>query len=239
MKKTTSQFKKEVFEATNGLYWFEGDYINNQTHLLFHCNVCGHKWLLRPVKFVAGRRCPNCAKIKKTKSNETFIKEVHEQTKGEYIFLETYKNNYTKLRVRHNLCGKEYSVTPHNFLDMKNRCPFCSHSDGENKIIDFLVKNNISYIREYRPEWVKPNRYRYDFYIKSLNLIIEYNGTPHYKDNAWFKTSAKEYQKTDKYKKDLALKNGCNYLVIPYWEFDNIETILLKEILEGGYNQWL
>jgi hypothetical protein len=234
MKKTTEQFKNEVSEATNGLYWFEGDYINNSTYLLFHCNVCGNKWLLKPIKFVNGRRCPNCAKIKRTKSNETFINQVYKQTHGEYTFLEKYINNYTKIKVKHNICNREYFVTPHNFLDMKNRCPFCSHSIGEEKIVDFLTKNNISYIREYRPDWIKPNRYRYDFYIYEQNLIIEYNGIPHYEDNKWFKTLAKEYQKIDKYKKEKALENGYNYLIIPYWELDNIETILSKRILKGG-----
>lgn len=229
MKKTTEEFRKEVDKVSNGTLWFEGEYVTNKTHLLFHCNVCGHSWMLRPDKFVIGRRCPECARIKKLKTNEEFIKEVYLAVGDEYTFLDDYVNTSTKIKVIHNTCGKSYYVTPHNFLDVKNRCPFCSHSNGENKIRDWLEDNRIKYIREYSPDWIKPRRYRYDFFIPEDNLIIEYHGIQHYKDNNWFKTKANEYQETDVFKKEKALEHGIRYLIIPYWEYNKIEEILRKE----------
>ena len=62
----------------------------------------------------------------RTKTNSEFIIEVSQIKDGEdYTFLEDYINAITKIRVRHNKCGMEYLVRPHDFLIGK-RCPYCS-----------------------------------------------------------------------------------------------------------------
>ena len=38
---------------------------------------------------------------------------------------------------------------------------------------------------------------------------------------------------TDKIKKDYAEKNGYDLLVIPYWEFKNIDKILSEKLLSN------
>ena len=40
----------------------------------------------------------------------------------------------------------------------------------------------------------------------------------------------KDRKKKDKIKKKWAIKNGYRFLEIPYWEFENIEEILRKEL---------
>ena len=61
------------------------------------------------------------------KTNEEFMEEVYGLVKDEYTFLEEYVNNATKILVRHNKCGYEYSVTPGNFF-FGRRCPRCQKS---------------------------------------------------------------------------------------------------------------
>jgi uncharacterized protein with PIN domain len=73
------------------------------------------------------------------KTNEQFQYEVHDLVGDEYTFLDTYVNNKTKLRVKHNKCGNVYKVTPHEFF-RGSRCPFCN---GGIKKTDLQFKKEI------------------------------------------------------------------------------------------------
>lgn len=56
-------------------------------------------------------------------------------------------------------------------------------------------------------------KYKYDFYVTSIDGIIEVNGRQHYEDTS--RTKLKEVQKNDLDKKELALQNGiANYIYI-------------------------
>lgn len=59
-------------------------------------------------------------------------------------------------------------------------------------------------------EWC--GNYRYDFYIPSLNMIIETHGEQHYSEKGWI--SLKETQINDGNKMKLALNNKINYYLI-------------------------
>ncbi len=81
----------------------------------------------------------------------------------------------------------------------------------------------------------------YDFYLPNYNLLIEYQGEQHEKYTLVFHTSKEDFNKQqehDKRKKDYAKENEIELLEIWYWDFDNIEEILNKQInniyLRGG-----
>lgn len=62
----------------------------------------------------------------KIKTLEDFKKDVHTLVGDEYsVVSSSYINNKTKLKIKHNLCGHIYEVTPHHFLEGK-RCPYCA-----------------------------------------------------------------------------------------------------------------
>lgn len=65
----------------------------------------------------------------KKKTNEQFKKEVYDLAGDEYTFLEPYQGSSKKIRVKHNKCGYEYSVAPHNFL-LGKRCPSCQRKNS-------------------------------------------------------------------------------------------------------------
>ena len=58
------------------------------------------------------------------KTDAQFKKEVRDIVGDEYVFLDTYVNGKTKLKVKHNKCGYTYEVFPSNFL-RGERCPRC------------------------------------------------------------------------------------------------------------------
>jgi len=58
------------------------------------------------------------------KTHEEFVNEVSNLCNKEYSVLGEYKNTGTKILVKHNICGVEYTVTPNHFLG-GTRCPQC------------------------------------------------------------------------------------------------------------------
>jgi very-short-patch-repair endonuclease len=144
----------------------------------------------------------------------------------EYELLEEYKNTDKRILIRHRTCGFIWKTAPHNIVNGCG-CPKCAKkaSKGENKIIDYLQQRQIEFIKESKFNWAGLKRY--DFFLPYYNLIIEYHGIQHYEDILFYeeRTLSKQ-QQNDKEKKDLALQHGLLYLEIPYYDFDNIETIL-------------
>lgn len=117
-------------------------------------------------------------------------------------------------------------------------CPECS--DGfsyPEKVMNYVLKQlKIDVDWSYTPSW--SNKKRYDFYIPSLNVLIETHGMQHYKQGfaSIGKRSLKEEQVNDKYKYELAIANGIkpeNYIVIDcrYSELNYLKNSILNSRL--------
>lgn len=63
----------------------------------------------------------------RTKSNEEFLEELSRVRQNEFIFLDSYVNARTKLRVRHNVvdCNHEWYVYPKSIINLGQGCPRC------------------------------------------------------------------------------------------------------------------
>ena len=66
----------------------------------------------------------------------------------------------------------------------------------------------------------------FDFYIPSINGVIEYDGEFHYQKIKNLNNDPKYQQQNDIIKDQFCLMNGIKILRIPYWEKKNIESIL-------------
>jgi len=91
-------------------------------------------------------------------------------------------------------------------------CPNCKNKT-ELKLYNFLKTIYPDTFRQYSPEWcINPNtktRLRFDFYIPSLNVIIELDGPQHFIQVSTWKSP--EYtQSIDKYKMIRALQNNIS-----------------------------
>lgn len=113
-------------------------------------------------------------------------------------------------------------------------CDNCNDkiSYGEKFIRCFLKQLNIDYIYQLTKrhfDWVE--NYRYDFYLKKYNTIIEVMGSQHSLKPFTVKrrgviTTIEEQQSIDKDKEILALNNGIDYYIsINFIKYD-IETII-------------
>lgn len=129
-------------------------------------------------------------------------------------------------------CGYEWIASINNRVKGRG-CPRCKQSKGEKKIREWLSKNSIKFIQEYDqfPNLLSKNGnpLRFDFYLPDYNYCIEYDGEFHYKklyDEQNFET-----QKYNDMLKNRYCKRYKIYLLrIPYWNFNDIETILDKNL---------
>jgi very-short-patch-repair endonuclease len=105
----------------------------------------------------------------------------------------------------------------------------------------------INFENEYNPEWIKPKKY--DFYIPSMNLIVEMDGGLGHGKNKHGKSniSKEESKAIDDYKDEQARKHGikvvridCDYKHNNRFEFikQNIIDSKLNEILNLNKIDW-
>jgi len=120
-------------------------------------------------------------------------------------------------------------------------CPQCAESKGEKEINNVLTRYNNPYDSEHTFAdliGLGGGLLRFDVpvfwdYKKTqLRLLIEYDGIQHFE---WVKGMMTEKQFEilqihDNLKDEYCKKNDIKLFRIPYWDFDNIEQILKKEL---------
>lgn len=177
--------------------------------------------------------CRKCANKHLSEIKSMDINEVKEYIESfNYKLLsDYYKNNTTYIKVECEK-GHKYTTTYGAFKN-GNRCPYCNQSKGEYKIKKFFKNNNMIYNEQKRFEdcrFKKP--LPFDFYLPQYNILIEYDGEFHYKISR-YEDGFDKFINTkirDTVKNIYCKNNDIKLIRIPYWEYDNIEEILIKEL---------
>jgi hypothetical protein len=240
--KTHEQFIKDMYDTYGNEYEVLGTYINSKTHVLIK-HICGYKWNITPSNILGGYGCPECDRKRKqtayNKTQETFEKEVEIIGYGEYEVIGKYETNGKKISIKHKICGRVYDVLPGNFL-RGDWCPYCHcRSKGEKRIHQFFKAKNIHIEKNYTfKNCRRKNALSFDvgFYREDGQLVlIEYNGSQHYFMSEFFggEKKFKEQQENDATKIKYCADNNIPLIIIPYWEYDNIEKILEQELLSS------
>lgn len=128
-RKTQEEFEQEVYELVGDEYTVIGEYKNNKTKILIRHNECGSEYEVKPKGFKDGNRCPPCdykRRGRKRKTQEEFEKEVKELFGNEYVVIGKYKGASKKVKLLHNVCGKEWETIPNAFLSSGVRCYQCA-----------------------------------------------------------------------------------------------------------------
>lgn len=132
------------------------------------------------------------------------------------------------------ICKKHGSFNQIPYYHIQGRgCPKCSSSKGEEKISKILSDIGVEFEVERKFEHCRAkNALPFDFYIPSKNLLIEYDGIQHFESIDVF--GGESQLKTQKYydliKTRFAKSNNIKLLRIPYYDYENIENILKKEL---------
>jgi len=101
------------------------------------------------------------------------------------------------------ICKREIEISPKNFFKKKSLCDKCSDgiSYPEKFIRNILNQLNLEYICQLsKANFYWCNKYRYDFYIPRLSLIIETHGNQHFKNAGGSWKSVWYEQENDKLK---------------------------------------
>ena len=203
------------------------------------CNIHNIEWTTTPFTLLKGNfGCKLCANEgvskMKTKTTNEFSKEIKDITKGEYVVCGEYINSRTPILLRHTKCNHTFKMRPSNFLIYQS-CPHCiTPTRGEKKIIDYFSNNNINYeFQKYYDDLrgINDGLLSYDFYLKDYNTLIEYQGQFHDGlDNEYVAENLNRQQEHDRRKRQYAKDHNIKLLEIWYWDFENIEEILSREL---------
>ena len=227
--------KEEFISKANDVHNYKYDYSlveynGNKTKVKIICKEHG-EFAQNPNNHLNGNGCPKCGGTERLTTEEFISKanEVHNY-KYDYRWVE-YNGARSKVKI---ICKEhgEFRQTPDNHLNGKG-CPKCNSSKGELIIEKYLIKNNINYESQKRFKDCKNKRpLPFDFYLTDYNICIEYDGEQHFKSKSiWGGEEELNLIKIkDNIKTEYCEDNGIKLIRIPYWEKDNIEEILNREL---------
>lgn len=228
--KTTEEFIKKAQEIHKNKKFNYSlvEYKNCNTPVIIICDEHG-KFEQTPNDHF---RYSGCWKCYGKLNTEEFIKlsnEIHNK-KYDYSLVnyDKYKNEVSIICKKHGI----FKQKPSYHLKGSG-CQNCKNSLGENKIFNFLIKNNVDFIQQKR---FADCKYKYtlpfDFYLPKYNLCIEYDGKQHFKPIKKFggEQEFKERKIKDKIKTEYCKKNNIKLLRIKYNE--NIEEKLNSLFLQ-------
>lgn len=185
------------------------------------CSIC--KYVTPKTESEIGRSgCPVC-------DNKVIVKAINDLWTTHSELAQLLKNpqdgykycsgSNIKLEWSCPICGEVIIESPNHVSTNGLVCKIHNGTTSyPNRFFYFLLKQlNIEYESEKRFEW--SNGRIYDIYIPSINTIIEAHGIQHYEQTGFAVTLA-EQQEIDKYKHDMAIKNG----IINYIEVDCRES---------------
>lgn len=185
-----------------------------------------------------GVRCPLCKKenfIPHNKLDYNFVKSKF--LDNGYILLDTeYSNNQIPMRYICKEHPDKISKMSYGKLTMGQKCPFCRQSQLERKVCLYLDARKINYIPQYRFDDCRNKLpLPFDFAIfdnkENLMFLCETDGRQHFELVEIYGEEEFELtQKRDRIKNEYCKNNNIKLIRIPYWEIDNIEEILKKEL---------
>lgn len=226
-----------------GLYDYskaKGVYIHMNHPIPIICKVHGEFTQL-PEVHSRGNGCPKCGTErtaeKQRLTTEDFIKRatlIHGDT---YMYNNTlYMNAHTKLIITCRFHG-DFIQDPFNHLAGCG-CPNCINKTAGR--LRVYLEKLFEVILEFTTKWCPSPRglFRYDYYIQSLDLIIELDGLQHFKKVGNWTHSGQPIMKRDVYKMRCANANGIRVIRIlqeDVWENDeswldmNLKPLLVKK----------
>ena len=238
-RRNNEDFIKELKERHPNIIPLE-KFKNAGSTMRLKCSICGYEWQTSPNVLLNknGYGCPKCANHGRVSEREMI--ERLKKSNPTIRYISGYKGLMPHANFECLRCGNKWSTPPNSVLHGRG-CPVCKLSHGELEVSKILDKLNIKYERQYKfPDCKDVRSLPFDFYIKSYNVCIEYDGVQHFMPIRFGKHETEEQlnekfklqQKRDKIKNDYCKNNNINLIRIPYTELKNIETILNKYFLK-------
>ena len=180
-----------IYWSKNNILLPENIFKGTPKKYLFVCNCCNHEFLSRIADIkVNTNNCPYCSsKIfcendeckyclnKSFASNEkSKCWSDKNNIKPRYVF----KNSNKKYIFNCDDCKNEFTMTTHGITFDNRWCPTCKHKTEKilfKWLCDKFDKNNIKFQYIIKKQ---DKIYKYDYYIKNFNILIELDGNQHF-----------------------------------------------------------
>lgn len=212
------------------------DYKKDNIKIKCKCKICSNEWYVKPNHLLNGRGCPKCKGIKNgdrcRKSHDQFLNDVY-NLRNDLVVLGKYTKSSDKISCQCKTCGMIWNPSASSLLNYATRCPLCFASKGERKIGQWLLSNGISFeMHKTFDDLLSENgrHLNYDFKLVDKEILIEYQGEYHVKQNNETEEAYRKHIKNDDTKRRYAATNNYTLIEIWYWDFDNIENILLGKL---------
>ena len=226
----------------------------NRKYYKYTCNKCGYEGWTEESHLNRGIGCASCSGQVVTPMNNIWNNQrwmcdlgVSEEDAKSHT-----RSSNKKVEVICPYCGRKKRMSLNKIFMRKTIHCNCSDcvSYPEKFIHGVLECLNIEFQTQLNKStfnWC--DKYRYDFYIPSLNMIIETHGKQHYEDggrNSKFNKSLKDEQENDRVKRELAKENGIeNYIIIDCrkseleWIKNSILNSELNKLFDLSKIDWL
>lgn len=211
------------------------NYIDVKMNVDFICTKHGKQTVMLD-NLIHGHGCRRCANEytgNVLKHDIQYVKDCIESANGNKLLNpEDYKDAVTRnLNIKCS-CGNIFTTSFANYskhgVDTCYSCS-CKESVGEERIRKYLELNKIEYIQEKRFDDCRDNKpLPFDFYLPNHNLIIEFDGRHHFEEKG--RGNYEITVKHDKIKNQYCKEHNINLLRIPYWEGNNIEDVISKQL---------
>ena len=207
-----------------------GNGATRKQHVTIICPIHG-EFGQQPAKHMDGDNCPKCSG-KYQMTTEEFKDVIRD------LYGDKYDLSRTKYTRKDGKCiiGCPVHGFVKNSIESLRRgagCNKCNASVGENLIGRYLDKVKIPYEKEYSiKHFGDNNRYRYDFYLPTLNIVIEFHGSQHYDMVEYFggEDKFKETQERDRYKENFLRRLNIPLLIIKYDQANDIPNVVANFI---------
>lgn len=233
-KLTLESFIEKATEKHNGKYTYEKvNFKNSNDKVTITCPIHGD-FVQNVSHHLRGRGCQACARNKRL-TTEEFVDAARKVHGDKYDYSNAeYVTHDTNVRINCPVHG-EFMQTPSCHLRGQG-CPFCGESHLENEVDLVLRKYGVEYVREKCFNEVSQKRpLPFDFFIPSINTVIECQGAQHFSPVEFFGNNIDERIDTDTIKKNKAEEQGIR--VLYYTNVDNALTLIENnEKLQKIYN---
>ena len=213
------------------------NYLSARRNVIITCPLHGD-FLQTPDNHLHGRNCPQCSIQKRALSRSSTLQEFIDKAKkvhhNKYEYSKSiYTNCDSKITITCPIHG-DFHQSPYCHLIGKG-CPDCNSSKGELKISQWLTDNKIPYVSQKIFIGCKNPKtgrlLKFDFFIPSKNILIEYDGEQHFsvitsRNYMMTKNDLLNNRHRDRIKTAYARRKGITLLRIKYTQFHRIDDIL-------------
>jgi hypothetical protein len=215
------------------------EYLGGKIPINFQCTKCKYIFKTFPRSLSHDQTtCAKCWGNAKLTNNDIDIKLINRniQRIGNFV------NNKAQIDFKCLICNFIWPAAPTDVLNKLTGCPKCQSPKSEGIIIKIFERYNIEYVYQKRIQEINNlfPKLKVDFYFPSINIIIEYNGTQHYKSTRFGGIS--QERADDKFakqrKRDKLLRKTCkdnNIILICIdgrkYKHAKLEKYIIKKII--------